>query len=210
MPLAMILYCVRHGETVFNAVGRIQGQTNSELSELGRRQCQLVAKALAAEPIEAVYSSPLKRALEGAQCLADALGQEVRIDPRFMEINAGIFQELAWDDIEARYPAEAARWRTQDPDFRIPGGESRRDVMHRAAAVFAEIREAGHRQAVVVAHGGLLSAALKVLIGVAAERNPFQLNNGSISKLAWDKEVKLMSLNLTEHLRGAMGGGGDL
>ncbi len=77
--------------------------------------------------------------------------------------------------------------------------------MHRAAAVFAEIREAGHRQAVVVAHGGLLSAALKVLIGVAAERNPFQLNNGSISKLAWDKEVKLMSLNLTEHLAAPWG-----
>ncbi len=70
----MILYCVRHGETVFNAAGRIQGQTNSELSDLGRRQCELVAQALAAEPIEAVYSSPLKRALEGAQCLAPRWG----------------------------------------------------------------------------------------------------------------------------------------
>ena len=85
-----------------------------------------------------------------------------------MEINAGVFQELAWNDIEVRYPAEAER-RTQDPDFRIPGGESRRDVMHRAAAAFADIREAGHRQAAVIAHGGLLSAAFKVLIGVAAD-----------------------------------------
>ncbi len=139
-----------------------------------------------------------------------ALGLDVRVDPRLMEIHAGIFQELAWEDIERRYPDEAARWRTQDPDFRIPGGESRRDVMLRAAAAFADIREAGQRQAVVVAHGGLLSAALKVLIGVAAERNPFSLNNGSISKVVWEKEAKLMALNLTDHLRGAMGGGGDL
>src|SRR5580704_7422596 len=104
----MILYCVRHGETVFNAAGRIQGQTDSELSELGRRQCQLVAQALAGEPIEAIYSSPLKRALEGAHCVADRLRLRVCIDARLMEINAGIFQELAWEDIERRYPAEAA------------------------------------------------------------------------------------------------------
>jgi 2,3-bisphosphoglycerate-dependent phosphoglycerate mutase len=206
----MILYCVRHGETVYNAVGRIQGQTNSELSDLGRRQCQAVAVALARQPIEAVYSSPLKRALEGAQSLADELRLEVRLDDRLMEINAGIFQGLDWNDIEVRYPQEAVRWRTQDPDFRIPQGESRRDVMNRAAAVFAAIREAGHRQAAVIAHGGLLSAALKVLLGVPAERNPFSLNNGSISKLGWDKEVKLLALNLTDHLQEAVGGGGDL
>ncbi len=59
---AMILYCVRHGETVFNAAGRIQGQTDSELSPLGLRQCQAVAAVFAQQPIEAIYSSPLRRA----------------------------------------------------------------------------------------------------------------------------------------------------
>ena len=158
-PICMILYCVRHGETVFNAAGRIQGQTDSELSPLGRRQCQAVAAAFAREPIEAVYSSPLRRAREGAACVADVLGLPVREDDRLMEIHAGIFQGLDWQDIEARYPREAAAWRSQDPDYRIPQGESRRDLMQRVAAALADIREAGHRQAVVVAHGGSLMPA---------------------------------------------------
>ena len=206
----MILYCVRHGETVFNAAGRIQGQTDSELSPLGRRQCQAVAAAFAREPIEAVYSSPLRRAREGAACVADVLGLPVREDDRLMEIHAGIFQGLDWKDIEARYPREAAAWRSQDPDYRIPQGESRRDLMQRVAAALADIREAGHRQAVVVAHGGSLSAGFKARLEIPAHRNPFTLGNGSISKLAWEHDVKLLALNLTDHLNGALGGGGDL
>ncbi len=206
----MILYCVRHGETVFNAAGRIQGQTDSELSALGRRQCQAVAAAFAGQPIEAIYSSPLRRAREGAACVAETLGLPVIEDDRLMEIHAGIFQGLDWKDIEVRYPREAAAWRTQDPDFRIPQGESRRDLMQRVAAALADIREAGHRQVVVVAHGGSLSAGFKALLEIPARRNPFTLGNGSISKLAWEHDVKLLALNLTDHLRGAMGGGGDL
>jgi broad specificity phosphatase PhoE len=206
----MILYCVRHGETVFNAAGRIQGQTDSELSDLGRRQCQAVAAVFARQPIDAVFSSPLRRAREGAACVAQPLGLPVREDDRLMEIDAGVFQGLDWPRIEALYPAEAAAWRTQDPDFRIPKGESRRDLMTRMAAVFADIRESGFRQVVVVAHGGSLSAGLKALLEIPAHRNPFTLGNGSISKLAWEHEVKLLSLNLTDHLNGALGGGGDL
>ena len=68
-------------------------------------------------PIEAVYSSPLKRALECAQLVAAPLGMEVRTDDRLMEINAGIFQGLDWSAIEARYPREAGYWRRKTPTF---------------------------------------------------------------------------------------------
>jgi len=206
----MILYCVRHGETVFNAAGRIQGQTDSELSELGRSQCRAVATAFAGQPIDAIYSSPLRRAREGAACVAEQLGLPVREDDRLMEIHAGIFQGLDWADIQVRYPREAAAWRTQDPDFRIPGGESRRDLMQRMGAALRDIRESGVRQVIIVAHGGSLSAGLKVLLEIPAQRNPFTLGNGSISTLVWDHDVKLLTLNLTDHLNGAIGGGGDL
>ena len=206
----MILYCVRHGETTYNATRRIQGQTDSELSAIGWQQCAAVAEALARQKIEAVYSSPLRRALESARLVAESLRLEVQIDPRLMEINAGIFQGLSWEEIEQKHPAEAARWKTQDPEFRIPGGESRWDVMQRAADAFRAIREAGHRQVAIVAHGGLLSAAFKVLLEIPARLNPFSLDNGSISKLAWDREVKLLSLNAIDHLHGLHHGGMDL
>jgi broad specificity phosphatase PhoE len=134
----------------------------------------------------------------------------VKEDDRLMEIHAGVFQGLDWADIQVRYPREAVAWRTQDPDFRIPGGESRRDLMRRMAAVLSEIRETGQRQVVVVAHGGSLNAGFKVLLEIPAQRNPFTLGNGSISTLVWDQDVKLLTLNATDHLHGLIGGGGDL
>ena len=127
-----------------------------------------------------------------------------------MEINAGIFQGMDWQQIDAHYPSEAAEWRSQDPDFRIPQGESRRDLMLRARDALCAIRERGYRQVVVVAHGGSLSAAFKALLEIPAERNPFSLGNGSISTIVWDKDFKLLSLNETGHLHGVLSGDGDL
>jgi 2,3-bisphosphoglycerate-dependent phosphoglycerate mutase len=206
----MKLICVRHGETFYNLAGRIQGQSDSDLSPLGQRQCQAVAEALAAVKADAIISSPLRRALESAQCVADKLKLTVATDPRLMEINAGVFQGLTWDEIERQFPAEAVGWRSQDPDFRIPGGESRRDMMNRTREAFCAIREAGYRQTIVVAHGGSLSAAFKALLDIPAARNPFSLNNGSISTVGWEKDFRLLSLNERGHLGHDLSGGGDL
>ena len=82
--------------------------------------------------------------------------------------------------------------------------------MTRASAALRSIREAGYRQAIVVAHGGSLSAAFKALLGIPAEHNPFALFNGSISTVVWDKDFKLLTLNETAHLRDEQSGGGDL
>jgi broad specificity phosphatase PhoE len=206
----MKLFCVRHGETFHNLSSRIQGQSDSELSPLGQRQCRAVAEALGTLAIDAIIASPLRRALDSAQCVADKLNLSVEVDPRLMEIHAGIFQGLCWDEIDRHFPTEAARWRSQDPDYRIPQGESRRDLMSRARDAFCAIREAGYRQAIVVAHGGTLSAAFKVLLEIPAGRNPFSLGNGSISTAVWEKDFKLLSLNERGHLRDELSSGGDL
>lgn len=197
----MLLYCVRHGESTYNVEGRLQGQSDTRLSPLGQKHAAAVATTLGKLPIEAVYASPLSRARETAHPLADALGLPVHCDDRLKEINIGVFQGTLAAELSDRFPQEAARWRSQDPDYRIPGGESRRDLMLRAEAAFREIHESGLRQVAVVAHGGVLAAALKALLQVPAERNPFMLYNGSISMLEWDGQVKLMTLNQTDHLR---------
>lgn len=206
----MKLFCVRHGETLFNLAGRIQGQSDSGLSPLGRRQCQAVADALSRVDCEAVIASPLERALESARCIAQTLKLEVRTEPRLMEINAGIFQGHCWNEIGRHFPEESARWRSQDPDYRIPGGESRRDLMERSRAAFEAIRQSAYRSAIVVAHGGSLSAAFKALLEIPAVHNPFSLGNGSISTVAWDSQFKLLSLNEMAHLHGIISGDGDL
>lgn len=206
----MKLFCVRHGETLHNFEGRIQGQTDSQLSPLGIRQCQATAGALADLKIDAIVASPLDRARASAQHLADRLGLSVALDDRLMEIHAGIFQGLAWNEIDDRFPEESRRWRSQDPDYRIPGGESRRDLMARTGEAFCAIRERGYRQAIVVAHGGSLSAAFKSLLQIPAERNPFSLANCSISTAHWEKDFRLISLNETGHLRDVLSGDSEM
>jgi probable phosphoglycerate mutase len=196
----MNLYLVRHGESAFNAQGRIQGQTNVPLSDLGRQQSHALAAVFSKMPIEAVYSSPLERARETARPVAEALDLPLRLEERLMEIHAGIFQGKVWQEIQAEYPAEAARWTAHEPDFIIPGGESRRQLMKRGMAALEAIRATNLSEVVVVAHGGVLTAALKGLLGMPAERNPFNLFNASISQLRWDTQVRLITLNQVDHL----------
>ncbi len=199
--MAMIFYCVRHGESVYNADKRIQGQADIELSDLGRRQSIAVAEALSAYPIDAVFSSPLRRASETARPIAKTFGLSVQTDDRLREIHAGIFQGLRWTEIEGSHPIEARQWLDQVPDYVIPGGESRRALMVRGQSFFQDLRDDSYHHVVVVAHGGILGAAFKGLFEVPAEINPFELLNGSISRLRWDKKLKLMTLNETCHLK---------
>lgn len=199
----MILYLVRHGESAFNAEHRIQGQLNPPLSPLGLEQSKALVAGFSGEQIDAVYTSPLERAMQTAGPLAEKLGLKPLTDNRLVELNAGVFQGLTWPEIGERWPAEGEAWKSQQPDYRIPGGESRRDLMIRGQAALEAIRAAGHEQAVVVSHGGLLTAALKALLGVPAQRNPFTLYNGSISQADWQAQFRLITLNQLEHLRAA-------
>lgn len=197
----MHLYCVRHGQTVFNAEGRIQGQSDSGLSELGRRQSLAAAEALQGRAIEAIFSSPLERARQTAEAIAAALELPVETDPRLMEINAGILQNQLRAELDRLYPDVMAHWHSGDPDYRFPGGESRRDLMLRGGEAFRSIRASGHRQVVVVAHGGLLVAAIKDVVGIPAKQNPFSLDNCSITELAWDgDQARLVTVNQVDHL----------
>jgi len=209
----MILYCVRHGESVYNAEGRIQGQSDVPLSELGRQQSRAVAVALSGLPIDAIYASPLRRAMETAKTLAEALGLEIQTEPRLKEIHVGIFQDKLRTDLGRLFPEEFARWTSGDPDFVIPGGESRRELARRGCQAFESIRRAGHGHAAVVSHGRLLVVTLKALVDFPAERPLAALHNGSITtvRLNSDGRAEVVSLNQVDHLSGVgLGGQGDL
>ncbi len=202
----MLMYLVRHGETTSNAEGRIQGQCDTPLSPLGIRQGAALAAAFRSVPLDAVFASPLSRALDTAKPLAEALNLKVHTDDRLMELNAGIFQGLLWSEVQSGFPDEALRWKNQDPDFVIPGGESRRLLMDRGRAALEAIRGANFARVAVVAHGGILAAALKSLLNIPAGLNPFSFYNASISKLSWAgtvEQIKLLTVNQIEHLRAA-------
>ncbi|MGD9126501.1 MAG: histidine phosphatase family protein [Planctomycetia bacterium] len=204
----MILYVVRHGESTHNAENRIQGQSDPSLSELGRRQGARAAEVLRSVPLEAIYSSPLRRAAETAEILARELGQEIRYDDRLMEVHVGHVQDRHREEVMQLHPEVVPGWRSGRLDFRFPGGESRPEVIARGKAAFEEICRAGHRQAIVFSHGGLILAAIKALLDIPSDQPPLALRNASITKLrvtpAEDGTLaaELLDFDNTEHLPG--------
>jgi probable phosphoglycerate mutase len=209
----MLLYLVRHGETTYNAEGRIQGQSDAPLSELGHRQSAAVAEALAALPIEALYCSPLHRARQTAEPIAARLKLPVRDDRRLMELDAGQFTGRLRSELTDIYPEELARWLSGDEDFAIPDGESRRQLADRGSAALRDIAAAGYRQVAVVTHGGLLSATLGSLLHLTEPMPPFAFQNGSITRVTADGhgQFTLVAFNEIEHLHDVgPSRGGDL
>ncbi len=209
----MYFYCVRHGESVYNAEGRIQGHLDVPLSDLGRRQGEAIAAALAAQRVDAIYASPLRRALETAEIVSHRLNLPIRTDDRLKEINVGIFQNRLRTEVAQLYPEAFARWISGEPDFVVPGGESRRMLQQRGCAVLRDIAAAGHQRAAVIAHGRLLVVALAALVPIPAGPAAPTLENASITTVRCDSHGRweLTAYNQIEHLAAVgLSGAGDL
>ncbi|MFH1044598.1 MAG: histidine phosphatase family protein [Pseudomonadota bacterium] len=152
------LLAIRHGETEWNGQGRFQGHLNSALNEAGLAQTEALGERLAREPIDLLFSSDLGRALQTASAIAQHIGREIVVEPRLRERRLGIFEGLTPAEVQTRYPDEYARFRSYDPDYVIPQGESARQLFERSVACFTELalRHAGLTLATVT-HGGVLA-----------------------------------------------------
>ena len=151
------LIVIRHGETNWNAAGRVQGFLDAPLNERGLKQARWLGNRLAGEPMHAIYSSDLARTRGTAAPLARRKRMAVRTDVRLREWNLGVFENLTIP--EARLACEEGyhAYRQRRPDFVIPGGESLRGFAARCLAGVEAI-VAGHpgERVVVVTHGGVL------------------------------------------------------
>jgi 2,3-bisphosphoglycerate-dependent phosphoglycerate mutase len=196
----MLLYLIRHGESIYNREGLIQGQADIELSEFGIRQAEAIVQGMHLVELDAVFSSPLKRAYQTAVPLARSQRLEIQVHHGLREINAGAFSGLKWSEVAERFPEHAEPWERQDMDFVIPGGESRRMLQDRGVQALNDIAQLPYQRVAIVAHGGLLCAALKGILRLPEELNPFSLFNASISRLIWDGRWQIMTINQTEHL----------
>jgi probable phosphoglycerate mutase len=175
---------IRHGETEWNVANRVQGHGDSRLTAAGRAQARSLALRLAGEHFDLLVSSDLGRALETAQPLAEASAHAIQRDARLRERNFGAGEGLSYEEIGKRYPGAfprvaavapeqaGARFSESseadiDPDYAIPGGESRRQFHDRVAEAF-EALAAGHPEAriVVVTHGGVLGALYRHVHGI--------------------------------------------
>ncbi|HMN72432.1 MAG TPA: histidine phosphatase family protein [Rhodoblastus sp.] len=170
------LFFFRHGETFYNAEGRIQGQLDTPLSPLGRAQAGEAGRKLGAALAQnglafdriGWFASPLSRACDTMDIARGALGlpqDDFIRDKRLMELCFGRWQDLTWPEIDARYPGAVAARKADFWNFRPPDGESYADLAARVRAFLDE--RAG--PAVVAAHGGVARALMALIGGVAPE-----------------------------------------
>ncbi len=177
---------VRHGETEFNVATRIQGHGDSPLTRLGIAQAEAIAERLADEPFDLLVSSDLGRALATARRIAARCGRDLIVDTRFRERSFGVGEGFTYEEIDRRYPDAFSRLRQSDPDYAIPGGESRRTFHERVTAAFADLARVHEgRRVAVVCHGGVLSTIYRFIheIPVAAAHK-VSITNASFNAIA--------------------------
>lgn len=174
---------VRHGETVWNQEGRMQGQHDSPLTDTGLRQGVQVARRLKDVAFTTLYSSDLGRAYRTAQSIATETGHEIVVDVRLRERHFGLFEGLTGPEMKERHPAEYARFAARDPDYAVPGGESAAGFQVRCIACFDDLaRRHRDETIVVVAHGLVLDALYRAASGMPLDQpRGFPLLNCSIN-----------------------------
>ncbi|MFY3383761.1 histidine phosphatase family protein [Paracidovorax sp. MALMAid1276] len=197
------IVAIRHGETAWNVDTRIQGHLDIPLNDTGLWQAEQVGRALADEPVAAIYTSDLQRAHATAQAVARATGAPLTPHTGLRERSFGHFQGRTFAEIEAELPEDARRWRKRDPHYTPEGGESLvtlRERIERTVSALAE-RHVGE-QVVMVAHGGVLDVLYRLATrqDIQAPRT-WQLANAAINRLLWTPDgLSLVGWADTQHL----------
>jgi 2,3-bisphosphoglycerate-dependent phosphoglycerate mutase len=197
---------LRHGETEWNALGKLQGHLNSTLSRQGLRQAEALAARLSTLSFHALYSSDLERAVQTASAIATRTGHSVLRDPRLRERGLGVLEGLTRAEASQRHPDVFAAYTDGAADYVIPQGES---CDQRLQLALQCLRELGTRhpdaRVVVVTHGGLLSLVMRHCLGIPTTTpRAFSVLNAGWNQfdLHGDGALRLVTWGDTSHLRG--------
>ena len=197
------IIAIRHGETAWNVDTRIQGHLDIPLNDTGLWQARQVARALAGEPLSAIYASDLQRAHTTARAIAEVTGAPLVPEPALRERSFGELEGRTFAEIEAELPEQARRWRQRDPHFAPEGGETLVQLRERIAATthrLAALHTGG--LVVLVAHGGVLDVLYRLATGQELQApRTWQLTNAAINRLLWTPEgLTLVGWADTQHL----------
>ncbi|MDF2504692.1 histidine phosphatase family protein [Clostridium sp.] len=195
---------IRHGETEWNALGKFQGSKDIELSNAGILQATFLKKKTQ-DNFDSIYCSPLKRAFKTAQILCDDTNLKPVIVKQLREIDFGEWEGLTLKEIKANYPEKFRTWTTDAMNAPLCGGDHtlRLASIRAKDAVLKIAKENNNKKVLVVAHGGIIKAAL---IGIfnwdMTMYHKMSLGNTSICKLSFNDDLKplIVTLNDTNHL----------
>ena len=198
---------IRHGQTAWNKLKRLQGHSDIPLNEDGRLQAVTLAEILIHEPLDAIFSSDLLRAYQTACEIAKRHKLPVHADRSFRERCYGICEGMLAEEIKKAYPESYKAWYAADPDHFFPDGErkteSPRQFHYRALEAIENVavRHAGQKIAIVT-HFGVIEtayrAARNIPLGI---RCKMPVLNTSINRFRWDNgTLELLSWGEASHL----------
>jgi len=199
----MKLILVRHGETQWNRENRIVGHTEIGLTPDGHRQVALLARALGEEKIDAIYSSPLRRAVETASAIAEQHGMDVVTDDALKEVDAGELDGIAIEEVVRRYGDFWEAWVRGTGTLRMPGGETMGELQLRAWSVVTRVvGDHPDSTVIMVSHTLTILSILTTVLGMPlADFRRLRLGLASINTLDFKGSVtSLVGFNDTCHL----------
>lgn len=201
--VATRIVAIRHGETDWNADGRLQGHQDIPLNRHGQRQAARLAAALAHEGLSAVVSSDLARAWQTAQALSQPLGLPLVADRGLRERGFGRLEGRRLAELDQEAPELSRRWRAREPDFAPEGAESLNAFARRCLAAAARQARAHAGQAIaLVCHGGVLDCLYRAATGQALDLpRSWVLGNAGINRLLYTGQAfTLVGWNDQGHL----------
>jgi len=196
------IYLVRHGQTAWNKEEVFRGMADIPLNETGRKEALLTGEYLKKVKVDAIYSSPLSRAVETAEAIARYQGKEVLISDGLIDIDFGRWQGISHEEVRKRYGELYRKWKDTPHLVRFPEGESLEDVRERALRAIDEvIPDHGDETLVMVSHRVVNKTMLCGLLGLD-NSHFWQIgqDTGCINILEFGEEFTLRRLNDTSHL----------
>jgi broad specificity phosphatase PhoE len=160
------LILARHGETAWNVEEVFRGRIDVELNETGQRQAELLAEYLSEQKIEAVYSSPLKRAARTAEAVARRHKLRVEIVNGLTDCDFGQWQGLHLKEVRDKYSQLYQQWAESPQLVKLPGGESLDEVRERALAVVNGVTAKHRGRVVLVSHRVVNKVLICALLGL--------------------------------------------
>jgi broad specificity phosphatase PhoE len=197
------LILARHGETTWNVEKVFRGRADVSLDEVGIKQAELLGKYLSDWRLEAIYSSPVKRALDTANIVARYQKVPVRIAEGLIDFDFGEWQSLSEQEAKRLYPAIFNEWHNNPHKVEMPGGESMEDVRRRAVEVVNDVLSRHQGDVLLVSHRVVIKVLICYLLGLDNSHfwNIHQ-DVGGITILDYaDGRFVLIRHNDTSHLR---------
>ncbi|WIV10954.1 histidine phosphatase family protein [Proteiniborus sp. MB09-C3] len=198
------LYLIRHGESEWNILSKVQGQSNTQLTDKGREQAKKAAQGLLHEKIDLIFSSDLNRAFDTAKVIGELLELEVNTFEELREMRFGVWEGLTTQEIMNKYTNEHTIWMTEPHKLNLPEAEKLIDLQERLLGIVnILIKDNKDKNILIVSHGSSIKALILGILGIDISfYNKFTISNTGISIIEYrDYSPVLRVLNDTSHLK---------